>query len=174
MGWRWFFRNSPEASVQCAVELFRAGKQHPELQLRMGIHSGPINQVADVNERANVTGAGIKMAQRVMDCGDAGHILLSQRVADDLEQYPRWRPLLHELGECEVKHGVRLRVVNLYTEDQALAGGSGRIARADSYHCWCRSIFTQQQAINAGRAGEKHRRSSVRESEQRQGERILC
>ena len=111
------FRSSPEAPAQCALELSRADKQHPELKLRMGIHSGPINEVSDVNERANVTGAGINMAQRVMDCGDAGHILLSQHVADDLEQYPRWRPLLHELGESEVKHGVRLRVVNLYTNE---------------------------------------------------------
>ncbi|MEO7723861.1 MAG: adenylate/guanylate cyclase domain-containing protein, partial [Chthoniobacterales bacterium] len=111
------FRNSPEAPAQCALELARADKEHPELKLRMGIHSGPINEVTDVNERANVTGAGINMAQRVMDCGDAGHILLSQRVADDLEQYPRWRLLLHELGECEVKHGARLRLVNLYTDE---------------------------------------------------------
>jgi serine/threonine-protein kinase len=111
------FRNSPEAPAQCALELARADKQHPELNLRMGIHSGPINEVTDVNERMNVTGAGINMAQRVMDCGDAGHILLSQRVADDLEQYQRWRPLLHELGECEVKHGARLRLVNLYTDE---------------------------------------------------------
>ncbi|MEO6969384.1 MAG: adenylate/guanylate cyclase domain-containing protein, partial [Chthoniobacterales bacterium] len=105
------FRNSPEAPAQCALELSRADKQHPELQLRMGIHSGPINEVTDVNERANVTGAGINMAQRVMDCGDAGHILLSKRAADDLAQYRHWQPLLHELGECEVKHGVRISVV---------------------------------------------------------------
>ncbi len=110
------FRNSPEAPAQCALELSRADKEHPELQLRMGIHSGPINQVTDVNERANVTGAGINMAQRVMDCGDAGHILLSKRAADDLAQYRHWQSLLHELGECEVKHGVRLSVVNLYTD----------------------------------------------------------
>ncbi len=111
------FRASPEAPAKCALELSRADKQHPELRLRMGIHSGPINEVVDVNERASVTGAGINMAQRVMDCGDAGHILLSQHVADDLEQFPRWRPLLHELGECEVKHGVRLHLVNLYNEE---------------------------------------------------------
>ncbi len=111
------FRNSPEAPAQCALELSRADREHPELKLRMGIHSGPINEVTDVNERANVTGAGINMAQRIMDCGDAGHILLSQHVADDLEQYGQWRPLLHDLGECEVKHGVRLRVVNLYTDE---------------------------------------------------------
>jgi adenylate cyclase len=111
------FRNSPEAPVQCALELSRADKQNPNLQLRMGIHSGPINEITDVNDRANVTGAGINLAQRVMDCGDAGHILLSQHVADDLEQYGQWRPLLHPLGECEVKHGVRLRIVNLYNGD---------------------------------------------------------
>src|SRR5437588_6140061 len=111
------FRNSPEAPVQCALELSQRLKAHPELSVRMGIHSGPVNEVADVNERANITGAGINLAQRVMDCGDAGHILLSKHVADDLEQYPRWRPHLHDLGECEVKHGVRVSVVNLYTDE---------------------------------------------------------
>jgi TolB-like protein/Flp pilus assembly protein TadD len=111
------FRNSPEAPVQCALELSKRLKAHPKLSVRMGIHSGPVNEVADVNERANITGAGINMAQRVMDCGDAGHILLSKRVADDLEQYPQWRSHLHDLGECEVKHGVRVHVINLYTEE---------------------------------------------------------
>src|SRR5437660_1777945 len=107
------FRNSPEAPVQCALELSTGLKAHPELKVRMGIHSGPVNEVADVNERANIAGAGINIAQRIMDCGDAGHILLSRHVADDLEQYPRWRAYLHDLGECEVKHGVRIGVVNL-------------------------------------------------------------
>src|SRR5438477_12175757 len=107
------FRNSPEAPVQCALELSKKLKAHPELSVRMGIHSGPVNEVADVNERTNITGAGINVAQRVMDCGDAGHILLSKHVADDLEQYPQWRSELHDLGECEVKHGVRIGVVNL-------------------------------------------------------------
>src|SRR5438876_7654503 len=111
------FRNSPEAPVQCALELSQRLKAHPELSVRMGIHSGPVNEVADVNERANITGAGINVAQRVMDCGDSGHILLSKRVADDLEQYPQWRPQLHDLGECEVKHGARLHAVNLYTDE---------------------------------------------------------
>ncbi len=110
------FRNTPEAPAECALELSRADRAHPELQLRMGIHSGPINVIMDVNERANVTGAGINMAQRVMDCGDAGHILLSKRAADDLAEYRHWQPLLHELGECEVKHGVRVPLVSLYTE----------------------------------------------------------
>src|SRR6058998_2738744 len=107
------FRNSPEAPVQCALELSKRLKAHPELNVRMGIHSGPVNEVADVNERTNITGAGINVAQRVMDCGDAGHILLSKHVADDLEQYPQWRSHLHDLGECEVKHGVRVGIVNL-------------------------------------------------------------
>ena len=84
--------------------------------MRMGIHSGPVSEVTDVSGRTNIAGAGINMAQRVMDCGDAGHILLSQRVAEDLAQYRQWAPHLHDLGECEVKHGVRLHVVNLYTE----------------------------------------------------------
>src|SRR5436190_10393602 len=111
------FRNNPEAPVKCALELSKKLKAHPELSVRMGIHSGPVNEVADVNERTNITGAGINVAQRVMDCGDAGHILLSKHVADDLEQYPQWRSQLHDLGECEVKHDVRVHVVNLYTDE---------------------------------------------------------
>jgi TolB-like protein/Flp pilus assembly protein TadD len=111
------FYNSPESAVECALEISRALKEHPQLQLRMGVHSGPVSGVVDVNERANVAGAGINLAQRVMDCGDAGHILLSKRVAEDLDQYGHWQPHLHDLGECEVKHGVRLHVVNLFTED---------------------------------------------------------
>ncbi|MEY2602913.1 MAG: hypothetical protein QOH31_678 [Verrucomicrobiota bacterium] len=110
------FYTSPEAPAQCAVEISRALKEHPRLQLRMGIHSGPVSGVVDVNERANLAGAGINMAQRVMDCGDAGHILLSKHVAEDLEEYEQWRPLLHDLGTCEVKHGVRVSVVNLYDD----------------------------------------------------------
>jgi TolB-like protein/Tfp pilus assembly protein PilF len=110
------FYTSPEAPVQCAVEISRALKEYPRLQLRMGIHSGPVGGVVDVNEQANLAGAGLNMAQRVMDCGDAGHILLSKHVAEDLEEYQRWRPLLHDLGLCEVKHGVRVSVVNLYDD----------------------------------------------------------
>ncbi len=110
------FYTSPEAPAQCAVEISRALKEHPRLQLRMGIHSGPVSGVVDVNERANLAGAGLNMAQRMMDCGDAGHILLSKHVAEDLEEYEQWRPLLHDLGACEVKHGVRVSVVNLYAE----------------------------------------------------------
>src|SRR5438552_147079 len=111
------FYQNPEAPVECALEISRALKKHPELQLRMGIHSGPISGVIDVTDKANVAGAGINMAQRVMDCGDGRHILLSKHVAEDLEQYPHWQPYLHELGECEVKHGVRVSVVSLYTEE---------------------------------------------------------
>ena len=111
------FYTSPEAPAQCAVEVSRALKKHPRLQLRMGIHSGPVSGVVDVNERANLAGAGLNLAQRMMDCGDAGHILLSKHVAEDLEEYEQWRPLLHDLGLCEVKHGVRVSVVNLYTEE---------------------------------------------------------
>jgi len=106
------FRTSPEAPVLCALEISEALKNHPELHVRMGIHSGPVNEVTDLNEQANIAGAGINIAQRVMDCGDAGHILLSQRVAGDLEHYPRWKPYLHSLGDCEVKHGQLVSVVN--------------------------------------------------------------
>src|SRR5438132_3718250 len=110
------FYTSPEAPVQCAVEISRALKEYPRLQLRMGIHSGPGSGAVDVNERANLAGAGLNVAKRVMDCGDAGHILLSKHVAEDLEEYERWRPLLHDLGSCEVKHGMRVAVVNLYDD----------------------------------------------------------
>ena len=111
------FRNSPEAPVLCALEIARALKSHPELPVRMGIHSGPVNEITDLNEQANIAGAGINIAQRVMDCGDAGHILLSKHIAEDLEHSARWQPQLHDLGECEVKHGVRVRAVNLYTNE---------------------------------------------------------
>src|SRR5438034_4185296 len=109
------FYTNPEAPVQCAVEVTRALKEHPRLRLRMGIHSGPVSGVVDVNNRPNLAGAGLNMAQRVMDCADAGHILLSKHVSEDLEEYEKWRPLLHNLGTCEVKHGVRVSVTNLYS-----------------------------------------------------------
>src|SRR5437773_1484731 len=111
------FFESPEEPVQCALEISRALKNHPRLRLRMGVHSGPVDQVKDVNNRSNVAGAGINIAQRIMDCGDAGHILVSQRVADDLSQDSLWQPHLHEIGEIEVKHGVQLGIVNVYTEE---------------------------------------------------------
>jgi TolB-like protein/Tfp pilus assembly protein PilF len=111
------FRNNPEAAVMCAIEISKALRDHPELHIRMGIHSGPINEISDLNEQANLAGAGINMAQRVMDCADAGHIFLSQHVADDLAEYERWRPFLHDIGTFEVKHGARINVTNLYSDD---------------------------------------------------------
>jgi len=110
------FFNTPEAPVKCALEISEALRGHPQLLVRMGIHSGPVSGLRDVNDRTAVAGSGVNIAQRVMDCGDAGHILLSKRIADDLAQYSRWQPHLHDLGEVEVKHGVRLGLVNLYTE----------------------------------------------------------
>ena len=110
------FHHSAEEPARCALEIAEALRKHPELRVRMGIHSGPVSEVTDVTGRSNNAGAGINTAQRVMDCGDAGHILLSQHVADDLMQYRQWAPRLRDLGECEVKHGVRLRLVNLYAE----------------------------------------------------------
>src|SRR5215467_7014568 len=111
------FRDSLEAPVRCALEVTQTVIDHPEIQIRMGIHSGPRSEVADVSGRTNVAGAGIDTAQRVMDCGDAGHILLSKHVADDLAPYPRWNPYLHDLGECEVKHGRKVSLVNFYTDE---------------------------------------------------------
>ncbi len=110
------FFTSPEAPLQCAMQIADALKSHPRLRLRMGINTGPVSGVADVNDRSNVAGAGINIAQRVMDLGDAGHILLSKRAAEDLSQYRRWEPYLHEIGEVEVKHGVRIAIVNFYTD----------------------------------------------------------
>src|SRR5436190_6363527 len=111
------FYNTPEAPVECALEISRAVKEHPELRLRMGVHSGAVSGVIDVSGRANIAGAGINIAQRVMDCGDAEHILLSKHVAEDLEQLGHWKKHLHDLGEAEVKHGAHVSVVNLYTEE---------------------------------------------------------
>ena len=111
------FRTTPEVPVLCALEVGKELKKYPELRVRMGIHSGPVNEITDLNEQANIAGAGVNIAQRVMECGDSGHILLSKHVADDLEHYPRWQPFLHPLGECEVKHGARIGVVNLYNHD---------------------------------------------------------
>ncbi len=110
-----FFR-SPEEPVRCAFEISRALQERPEIQVRMGVHSGPVNRVTDVNDKTNFAGSGINVAQRVLDCGDAGHILLSKHVADDLSQYPHWQPYVHDLGECQVKHQLRLHLFNLYKD----------------------------------------------------------
>src|ERR1700726_2136833 len=111
------YYKSPEEPVECALEISRALKGNSKIKLRMGAHSGPVSGVIDVNGQANLAGAGLNIAQRVMDCGDAGHILISKRVADDLGEYEHWRPLLHDLGECEVKHGLRVSIVNLHADE---------------------------------------------------------
>jgi TolB-like protein/Tfp pilus assembly protein PilF/class 3 adenylate cyclase len=129
------FRNSPEAPVLCAEEIATALKSHPEIRVRMGIHSGPVNEVTDLNEQANIAGAGINIAQRIMDCADAGHILVSKHAAEDLEQYDQWQPYLHDIGECEGKHGERLHVVNLYNKEignPAVPTRFGRTAIAET------------------------------------------
>jgi adenylate cyclase len=110
------FFHSPEEPARCALEISKELQDHPRIQLRMGVHSGPINRVTDVNEKTNIAGSGINVAQRVMDCGDAGHILLSAHVAEDLTEYRHWQPHLHDLGECEVKYGLRLHLFNLYKD----------------------------------------------------------
>src|SRR5207245_9273687 len=111
------FYKSPEEPVKCALEISRALKEHPKLQLRMGAHSGPVSGVIDVNGHANLAGAGLNMAQRVMACGGAGTILLTRHVAEDLEGYEQWRPLLHDLGTCEVKNGMRVVIAHLYADE---------------------------------------------------------
>jgi tetratricopeptide (TPR) repeat protein/class 3 adenylate cyclase len=147
-----FFSN-PEAPVQCATEITKALKANPKFQLRMGIHSGAVSGLTDVNERSNVAGTGINMAQRVMDCGDAGHILLSKRAAEDLTQYSRWHHYLHDLGECEVKHGLVVSLVNLCNEEignsevpkSIKQRGSGRAERSGSTKA--ERIFGRKRAL---------------------------
>jgi len=123
------FFQSPEEPVRCALEISRTLQEHPHIQLRMGVHSGPVNQVTDVNDKTNIAGAGINVAQRVLDCGDAGHILLSGHIAEDLTQYRHWQPYLHDLGECEVKHGLRLHLVNLYKDNLGNPHLPGKLKR---------------------------------------------
>jgi TolB-like protein/Flp pilus assembly protein TadD/class 3 adenylate cyclase len=132
------FLAAPDAPVRCALEISRALRSQSELQIRMGIHSGPVSGIMDVNDRSNIAGTGINLAQRVMDCGDAGHILLSRRVAEDLAQYRQWRPYLHDLGEYEAKHAVRVHVFNFYTDElgnsrppeKLTRGRAGKVAAA--------------------------------------------
>ena len=154
------FYTSQEAPAQCAIEISGALKAHPRLQVRMGVHSGPVSGVIDVNGHANLAGAGLNMAQRVMACGDAGHILVSKHVAEDLEEYEHWRPLLHDLGACEVKHGARVGVVeplrgsswqsatakkvSSLEEAQranALGGDDSSVAHARNNRRWRRNVF---------------------------------
>src|SRR5213082_3352103 len=128
------FRNSLEEPAQCALEIARALKEHPEIQVRMGIHSGPVSKVTDLNGRTNIAGAGINLAQRVMDCGDAGHILLSRHVVEDLAQYRQWSQRLHDLGECEVKHGIKLSLANLFGDDFGNAAVPAKLTGATTQH----------------------------------------
>jgi class 3 adenylate cyclase len=143
------FRTSPEAPALCAIEVSKALNAHPELKVRMGIHSGPVNEVVDLNDQSNIAGAGINIAQRVMDCGDGGHILLSKHVADDLEHYPRWLPYLHELGPVEIKHGARIGIVNLYDGEV----GSSRVPQKLRKRARVRSLATAVVVLVALVAG---------------------
>src|SRR6201984_2233568 len=126
------FTGSVEDPVECALQISQTLRGQPSLFVRMGVHSGPVHHFSDVNQRDNIAGAGINIAQRVMDCGDAGHILLSKRVADDLVQYRRWQPYLHPLGDCEVKHGVVVSLVNLYAEDRGNRAMPSKLRKAKS------------------------------------------
>src|SRR5213082_404527 len=128
------FYNSPEQPLNCALEISRALRNSPDLPVRMGVHSGPVSAVTDLNDRTNAAGVGITVAQRVMDCGDTGHILVSKRVAEDLQQYSRWRPHLHDLGEVEVKHGERVHVFNFYTGDAGNADPPRKLSEAKPHH----------------------------------------
>jgi TolB-like protein/Flp pilus assembly protein TadD len=152
------FRNSLEEPARCALEIARALRVHPEIRVRMGIHSGPVSEVSDVNERANIAGAGINLAQRVMNCGDAGHILVSQRVAEDLVEYRQWAPYLHELGECEVKHGLKVSLTNLYGDDFGNATVPAKLAgrpAPEAGHAGLESptFFAELRRRNVYRAG---------------------
>ena len=187
------FYTSQEAPAQCAIEISRALKAHPRLQVRMGIHSGPVSGVIDVNGHANLAGAGLNMAQRVMACGDAGHILVSKHVAEDLEEYEHWRPLLHDLGDMrsETRSACRYREPLRGSSGQsatakkvpgpeeaqranALGGDDGSVARARGNRRWHHNVFPLSRAIDAGCAGKKHRRAAAGKSERGKGERLLC
>src|SRR5438445_1995894 len=137
------FRNSLEEPAQCALEIARALKEHPEIQVRMGIHSGPVSKVTELNGRTKIAGAGINLAQRVMDCGDAGHILLSRHVVEDLAQYRQWSQRLHDLGECEVKHGIKMSLANLFGDDFGNAAVPAKLTGAT----------TQRKAIGRSQIG---------------------
>src|SRR4029453_18125022 len=126
------FTNNPEAPVECALEISKALQSHPKLRLRMGIHSGPVNPVADVNDQSNLAGAGINAAQRVMSCADAGHILLSKHSAEDLEHYAHWRSYLHDVGTLDAKHGTRIPIVNLYTDQLGNSALPAKLRQARS------------------------------------------
>jgi TolB-like protein/Tfp pilus assembly protein PilF len=169
------FRNSQEAPLLCAMEISQALKRYPELRVRMGIHSGPVNEVTDLNEQANIAGAGINIAQRVMDCGDAGHIILSKHIAEDLEHYPRWQPFLHDLGECEVKHVQKISLVNFYNDEignpetpkkfaNTLAGQRAENGAAHSGVClrhWIIGILIGTAVVIGALTFLKHRRESA-------------
>jgi TolB-like protein/Tfp pilus assembly protein PilF len=169
------FRNSEEAPLLCAIEISQALKKYPGLRVRMGIHSGPVNEVTDLNEQANIAGAGINIAQRVMDCGDAGHIVLSKHIAEDLEHYPRWQPYLHDLGECEVKHVQKISVVNFYNDEVGNAempekfANTLAVARAktDAVHSgvclrrWIIGILIGTALVFGALVFLKHRRESA-------------
>ena len=137
------FTNNPEAPVECALEISKALQSHPKLRVRMGIHSGPVNPFADVNDQSNLAGAGINVAQRVMYCGDGGHILLSKHFAEDLEHYAHWRPYLHDVGEVTGKHGLRVPLVNLYTDQLGNPALPEELRRA-------RATFRVKSAVVAG------------------------
>ncbi len=147
------FLNTLEAPAQCALEIGQALRRGAKFALRMGVHSGPVNQVADVNGRLNLTGVGVNIACRVMDCGDAGHILLSKRVAEDLEHYREWQPHLHDLGTVTVKHGVELGIFNLYTEDAGNPARPEKIRRGNrQWSTWARGRKVAAGATSPGRA----------------------
>ena len=145
------FTNNPEAPVECALEINKALQNHPKLKLRMGIHSGPVNPVADVNDQSNLAGAGINTAQRVMSCGDAGHILLSKHFAEDLQHYAHWQSQLHDLGEVEVKHGIKIPIVNFYSD------GVGNPALPEKF----KQAKREQVAAARARAVARRRRAVI-------------
>ncbi len=138
------FFDDPQGPIECAVEIATAIKSHPHIRLRIGIHSGPVNHVLDVNDRSSIAGAGIDIAQRVMDCGDAGHILLSKRVAEDFAPFPRWNVCLHELGECEVKHGRRISLINFFTRE---IGNPARPRKCESQSLAISTIAAQRFSV---------------------------
>jgi hypothetical protein len=141
------FFGDPEAPVRCAAEISQALKSHPALKLRMGLHSGLVHRIADINANMNIAGGGINMAQRVMDCGDAGHILLSQRVAEDLAQLTRWTRDLHDLGEVAVKHGTRIHIFNLYNAEIGNPANPTKLSSQKPKRRWAMRVIALAAAL---------------------------
>ena len=128
------FATTADAAVRCAMQISTGWRTYPELKLRMGIHTGPVNRMTEANDRIGVAGPGVNVARRVTDCGDTGHILLSRHAVERLSDRSHWQPYLHDLGECEVTNGEVIAVVNFYTDEVGNSSPPKRFKRKNGAH----------------------------------------